>query len=494
MALNKDESHIANGGELTAPSEIQSAAAGVGINHWAIPPINKLPSEILTRIMWIVVSYAPCGRPRRADRREAQSPVLCYPDVLSHVCSQWRQVAIQSRGLWSHIDIPAWNNPGSRAREFLSRAGQLPLSLHLIDNFFRREDQRADSVPLLTTIMPRLKSLDLISHSDNLLRTRLSALSFCLSTCVAGNLTELAIRICNRYTPIPPLFLSAHSTSDKVATWVNFGPNWADIDLLEDLLEDVLKSITVLRLDQVYPQWTSSAYCGLVELRLLGGRSVTASIFETQLVNVLRSSPGLRILHFELEIVSAASLGTQVIDPICLRDLEVLNLDWVQMDEIEIFFRWLAPAPKLSQFSFRPFNRLNDNPAAVTFLADSNITMVHTNQLSLPGIVSLVSTCRQTRVLAIEDTTLTKEGEVLPFHFNTLYLIESKFDVECLRRFIQSSSVQKLIVHRCVAYQNNSKLRPDQVPSMLLDVCSNVLILPDHDSNPIEDWEVFWHL
>ncbi|KDN35358.1 hypothetical protein RSAG8_11632, partial [Rhizoctonia solani AG-8 WAC10335] len=416
MSLNHEElNHVANGSLLVTPSETQSTVASISTNQRAIPPspIHKLPSEVLASIMWTVVFNAPCCR--MVNRREAKSPVLCYPDVLSHVCSHWRQVAIHSRSLWSHIDMPAWcipgsramsflsragqlplnlhlidrfnrrrddqadpvpfltsitprlkslelisrsdnllkthssslslrlstcvaenltqlsirvddryspilplffrarsssnevatwtTIPGSRAMSFLSRAGQLPLNLHLIDRFNRRRDDQADPVPFLTSITPRLKSLELISRSDNLLKTHSSSLSLCISTCVAENLTQLSIRVDDRYSPILPLFFRARSSSNEVATWTTIGPNWVDIDLPEERLEDVLGSIIVLRLDQVYAPWTSSAYRGLVELRLLGGTSAYATISELQLVNLLRSSPRLCVLHFELQIV-----------------------------------------------------------------------------------------------------------------------------------------------------------------------------------------------
>ncbi|KAH7308265.1 hypothetical protein B0J17DRAFT_542341, partial [Rhizoctonia solani] len=58
--------------------------------------INKLPPEILVNIMRIV-SYTSRRKPWG---RFIKGRAMRYPDVLSHVCAYWREVAIRSPDLW----------------------------------------------------------------------------------------------------------------------------------------------------------------------------------------------------------------------------------------------------------------------------------------------------------------------------------------------------------------------------------------------------------
>ncbi|KAG8751423.1 hypothetical protein FRC11_009402 [Ceratobasidium sp. 423] len=505
MSISDEETmtHFPEGGLLVASSQTHSTATGRQMNHRAIPPINKLPAEILADIIRIVVYCAPCCK---EGGQLTSGPVLRYPDVLSHVCSHWRQVAVHSRDLWSHIDIAAWATSGSRAMTFLDRAGQSSLRFHLVahlDLERQGSENPVDLVPFLAPIMSQLESPEFTPRINELIKTHTSALSICLAACTAGNLTELVIRIIDGNQISGPIFIKARVRArhyaietappiDEIGPW----PIWVDMNIPEEHLEDILRGITVLRLCQVYPRWTSSAYCGLVELRLLAGALPSVKIAESQLVDILRSSPKLRILHFNLRITDVAELDIPITDPIALRDLEVLNLDWMQASGIEIFLRWLAPAPKLSQFSLH----LTDNetdfgyPATEAFLVGSNITMVHTNYLYLRETVGLIRLYRHIRVLALENVELETMAETIPFRFNTLYLIKSYLYVDNLRRLIQSSSVQRLIVYDSIFFMKNGLILPlDQIPAALFDVCSDVSILPDDDPYPIARWEVFWH-
>ncbi|KAG8687507.1 hypothetical protein FRC11_007108 [Ceratobasidium sp. 423] len=504
MSINDEEAttHSPNEGLLAAPSDTQSTATGREMNHWAVPPINQLPAEILADIMRIVIYCAP--RCKEDGYRFMNGPVLRYPDVLSHVCSRWQQVAVHSRDLWSHIDITEWHTSGGRAMKFLDRAGQSPVRLHLVARLSlpRQGNNPVDRVPFLAPITSQLESLELTPRIDELIKTHTSALSICLAACTAGSLTELVIRIIDGNQIHAPIFIKARNHVIEPTPPIDEiypQPIWVDMDTPEEDLEDVLRGVAVLRLCQVYPQWTSSAYCGLVELRLVAGTLPNVKITESQLVGILRSSPKLRILHFNLRIIDAAELDTAINDPVALCDLEVLNLDWMREDGIEIILRWLAPTPKLSQLSLRLVDEEVDfgHPAIEAFLAGSNVTMVHTHHLYLVEIVGLIRSCRHIQVLALENLeaefTAANMTETIPFKFNTLYLIESKIQVDTLHRLIQSSSVQRLMVYHSTFYSGYSTLFPDQVPATFLDVCSDVLVVPDGDPHPIAGWEAFWH-
>ncbi|KDN36942.1 hypothetical protein RSAG8_10476, partial [Rhizoctonia solani AG-8 WAC10335] len=156
----------------------------------------------------------------------------------------------------------------------------------------------------------------------------------------------------------------------------------------------------------------------------------------------MKSSPRLRILHFDLPIVDILPLSVAIGEPIALHELEVLNLGWSQKDGTEILFRWLAPSPKLRQFSFSSLRRFKDNPrfghpATIAFLAGSGITVIHVHSLPPKEIIALVTPCSHVRDLACRGM-LEYTDEIMPFQFNTLYLIECAIEVDSLRRLIQT--------------------------------------------------------
>ncbi|KAG8727767.1 hypothetical protein FRC11_012492, partial [Ceratobasidium sp. 423] len=68
-------------------------------------------------------------------------------------------------------------------------------------------------------------------------------------------------------------------------------------------LEELLLPITILRLDSIYPHWTSKAFHGpgLVELRL-NPFNKSLVIHESQLVTILADSPQLHVLELGIHI------------------------------------------------------------------------------------------------------------------------------------------------------------------------------------------------
>lgn len=97
----------------------------------SLVPIHSLPSEILSRIFYLVVGARPCGA---SDNSGNNSSLPKYPDFLTHVCSRWRRISIGLPMLWSHIDILHLHSmtPGfvARAKACAARAKHAPLEIH----------------------------------------------------------------------------------------------------------------------------------------------------------------------------------------------------------------------------------------------------------------------------------------------------------------------------------------------------------------------------
>ncbi|KDN36601.1 hypothetical protein RSAG8_10704, partial [Rhizoctonia solani AG-8 WAC10335] len=114
-------------------------------------------------------------------------------------------------------------------------------------------------------------------------------------------------------------------------------------------LDPALASVTVLRVKGIYPIWTSKAYHGLVELRLIHSASLlyhsNISISENHLRGILAASPALRILEFSVEIVEMLPDDASSV-PVPLNLLALINIAEMSLAQIGIFWRLLAPGSK----------------------------------------------------------------------------------------------------------------------------------------------------
>ena len=100
----------------------------------ALAPISSLPPEVFATI-FSFVRLPDC--------------ILAEPDQLaciriSHICHQWREIALNQPLLWSHIDFTAVTAAG--AAEMLSRARTVPLHLEAMLPVCHRNDSWFTSV------------------------------------------------------------------------------------------------------------------------------------------------------------------------------------------------------------------------------------------------------------------------------------------------------------------------------------------------------------
>ncbi|KAF8066680.1 hypothetical protein FPV67DRAFT_1201963 [Lyophyllum atratum] len=83
----------------------------------AVPPVSRLPPEILCRIFEIA---------RDQDEMHNAGPKMCIS--ISQVCSAWRNTAMQFQGMWNFIH---YNYRIEWVRELLVRSGTGPLRVEL---------------------------------------------------------------------------------------------------------------------------------------------------------------------------------------------------------------------------------------------------------------------------------------------------------------------------------------------------------------------------
>ncbi|KAG8751750.1 hypothetical protein FRC12_012272 [Ceratobasidium sp. 428] len=153
-------------------------------------PINTLPPEIFSRIFLLTIAsthlYKKFKRP---------DPLL----AISAVCTRWRQLAIGTRSLWSHIELPtlaARKNGVSdqieATRLWLERSRGAPLYIHV--ELGPRFDHRNIS-PLLASLQPYtayIYSLTFINTAENIVNTFLES----SRNGASGSLKCLAIDDC----------------------------------------------------------------------------------------------------------------------------------------------------------------------------------------------------------------------------------------------------------------------------------------------------------
>ncbi|CAE6408428.1 unnamed protein product, partial [Rhizoctonia solani] len=226
-----------------------------------VVPIHILPLEILARIFQLLMGDNCTDHPAKWALYPARL------QTLMSTCDRWRQVIINSPFLWTHIDLKV--ESGYRD----TTLSEPP-----------RHAIRTLLVPFIASIAPRVKSF--VSQIDDLI-PYVSALAAFFDNCTPGTLETL--QMFERSSPGRDLVVLDAETEvyNRVLS----------VRLSEDRFEEIFRGVTALRLDFIHPthRWTSNAYHGLVELRFTSLRG--PRITEAQLAEILKQSPGLRILE-----------------------------------------------------------------------------------------------------------------------------------------------------------------------------------------------------
>ncbi|CAE6396034.1 unnamed protein product [Rhizoctonia solani] len=326
-----------------------------------LAPINTLPPEILARIFHLVLAQ-PCEA--SSLRFGEKTSYLKQLDNVTQVCHLWRRTAISSCSIWSHIDLsPAKRTCDkliARAKLHVARAGVVPIKLHVRENEFYDSETAYHAYhdglhTLLSPIYNRVEALEVDTDAfENFQRTLFRNL-FSHEDSI---LTKLALR-CVTYHPNNAIVATGTRFDD---TAIDQGLMEFELDLAHNELERGFARLTTLHLRGVFPLWSSKAYHGLVDLRLLS-TDRWSRISETGLMTVLKSSPGLRILHFGLQVDSPTPVAVEV-TPVHLQDLQVVRI-FPENDEEESIcpstvLRLLAPGTKPLCLSFDGRYQPND--------------------------------------------------------------------------------------------------------------------------------------
>ncbi|KAL5632260.1 hypothetical protein ACGC1H_000308 [Rhizoctonia solani] len=486
--------------------------------------IYSLPPEILAHIFSLAVFGQPCliqDCPDPPYLELSHKDNYC-PDNISHVCSLWRCIVIRLPSLWPHIDI-ALNHPlnprlVARAKVFAARAGRTPLDIHIFDpdiehaqrlrrfvlefqgrpmhSIARMDPDTRNGFQFSPSNPMHIRSLDFNFRLRKGLRSsHMSALEYFLAKCTPGVLTHYSMQI-----HVRTLSAFIEPADD---------PRTLDSVLLaipSQHFENVWLGTTNLRLNNLCPHWGSKAYHRLVELRI--GKRVP-TILEAQFVNILRSSPGLRILHIETIVEDLSAPGDSIV-PVSLEDLEDLKindrseLDFTACGEI---LRWIAPGPKPLQLAF------NGHPSegAMLFCTRSNINRFFGEAFTQESLTDMIRRCSHLEILALNAGYFEVKdlhsilcpvdkrnlvGVAPKTRVDTLYLVNFLvLPLNDLVDAVEKYSIQQLILRNCSLSYNSEKgvkeTNDSQTISRLLstiDKCSIVEYLGERCLLDPEGW------
>lgn len=270
-------------------------------------------------------------------------------------------------------------------------------------------------------------------------------------------------------------------------------------DLEQERIDEITESISVLRLNNLYLNWETEAfsgltkaYHGLAELTLTSRDPFLHSPTESQFLEILESSPRLRIIR--LRNVFAGMLDAKLIGSVLLDDLEVLHLDHSRYEAVAATLRCISPGPKPLRLTIDFC--ANMNPPSLTFeqelvefLARSNVT-----RLELRGpqnydwAGNILPQLPDLETLALEgivcnDTMVPLESNVPRIH--TLHLGGSSAEVDVLRRLTEEYSIQALTLWRCLLL-GGSDMDNQTIDIDEADLVSAVEILDSYGPGPIE--------
>ncbi|KAB5589245.1 BIR domain-containing protein [Ceratobasidium theobromae] len=425
-------------------TEIKWAKAAISHTRNSIytTAAQSLPPEILAQIFQLLTKRR-CAVTLTGRVPKISFPI--YPDRLSHVCSRWRQVAIGTRALWMHIDLAPHHLAHQvlldRAETYASRVGQSPLEIHIIgpgDGQEPFDDSRLGRFLVSNTMHIRSLNLASVRHPDDNDFCR-SIFTKCFANREPGMFKRLFIDSDWTDDEGSGIFLEAAGNPLHHGSLL--------VDVPEQHLEDLWLPITTLRLNHIFPCWSSKAYHGLTELHLTSTEKPT--ITETQLETILGSSPGLRVFRFGLQITRIRPTSASVV-PTRLSDLKVLHLHALGAEQLGIVLSLLAPGSKPLQIS------INGRSETVflldevkQFFARSNVTRVDAENLSAYAqVVQLFNLTPHLRALALSNFSSRRmdkpENMGAPFRLDSLYLIKSVSTLDKLRRMLRRHKVRKL--------------------------------------------------
>ncbi|KAG8767517.1 hypothetical protein FRC12_006201 [Ceratobasidium sp. 428] len=313
-------------------------------------PIYSLPSELLSRIF----SEAACHCTASAGDFETVLPVL-DPMVISAVCRQWRQHAINQQSLWTHLDLKAssrdYNYGYYSSSVWLERTQGAPIFVHIrkhlcFSKSYRYDGHSSSDNDEDTPAPPLQKLMEFLTP----LMSQVCSLNLDFSWPQEYVFNALFKCWVSHFTT--GLAKSLHIQSTEMFASLNINLPHSQLQLL-DSFESLCLFNTYLPLDGV-------SLRHLVELEIKATIDSPWDMSPVSFAEVLASCPQLRIL-----CIDGLTIGEEdwhedeeeTIEPVPLRELQVLNIGAsTPVDSAERALKLLDPGPALMAVGLDFFN------------------------------------------------------------------------------------------------------------------------------------------
>ncbi|QRV88560.1 F-box-like protein [Ceratobasidium sp. AG-Ba] len=390
--------------------------------------INSLPPEVLAKVF----------KPSKTCYIGHKS-VRLYE--LSHVCTRWRRIVLNTPDLWTHIDIGP-RVPNARSRLFLENSRNNPICVHLSEGLESyKESKLQDNVihEVVQTLMPhiqRVHTLDIQSQVDQR-----------LPMAVAQIWLEFG-------DPRLPKALSIFLPDGNGTSTVIDGSDKTGIRLEHpENTHQILCTIRKLHVQAARFSWNSPAYRDLTDLRAYG-ETFVFNLKAPELFNILASSPNLETLRLESIVVSRPK-GWTVPLPIAFNRLRTLMVHRYPLDSLVVLLSMITLVSEctVSVGTYNP-----DDSEIVAFFSRSRITtLCQSFFYGNDGILSLGShldVLPHLRTIVLRDVDASRVIGRLPVvhgasHPLDIILVCSSVSMEALKHIIPALKARSVRLERC---------------------------------------------
>lgn len=420
-----------------------------------------------------------------------------YPHLLTHVCTRWRRITLDSPALWAQLDLMTSPDKFSsrlldRAEAHVTRAGSIPLDVRIFD----ASPNTAGHIPMTKLIdililaAPQMHGLTIVTN-QRFTDIHSSILDIGLAGAMPGLLTRLTLHYRDRDSSHTGVII-AQDDQQAYGYWRT--------ELIQERVDEIMEQVTVLRQHNLYLNWgttvyegVTKAYHGLVELSLTSRHPSNDSPTQAQFLGILKSSPALQIIR----LGNMLKLGTpddQTKEAAILDDLEILHVGHFDHDVIGATLCCISPGSKPLRLMIEFW--ANKNPLTLIFereLAEflfcSNVT-----RLELQGpqnhdwTGNLISKLPDLDTLALEG--IVSNDVVVPVEpslprINTLHIAESRVYVNGLQRMIEDYSIQAVTFWKSLLLDGSDD-GEQAVDIGRVDLGVDIEVLDPYGPGPIE--------
>ncbi|KAG8722722.1 hypothetical protein FRC08_012601 [Ceratobasidium sp. 394] len=396
--------------------------------------INTLPPEILVHIFRL--SRIRCVLDGDGD-----------PPSFLWVCSYWRQIAVNTPGLWSHIDITP-NTPGGLMKLMLECTQGIPFYLHVYEPRLAGFGiEVTEKMQILAPHIRHVQALNIVSDEDY------------------GDFvgTVLDLWFDNGGTELPKSLTVYRPHSGHLLNFAGEATT-ARLTGVSSAGAGVWSPFGILHLENVHMGWNNACYRGLTELELSFPSGVVF-ISPPQFARVLSASPSLTILKLgNLAVIPGGDWSLAA--PMALNCLKVLRIsNPLELNLVQFLPLISLPASVLEiGVITTSFDDIRE--ALADFFMGTQLTTLYCYSHHAPGSATWLlhlgfTSPRRLDTIVLHGFELYGSPAdaasqvpfepVLPTHQTTVILLECRIEPATLINLIAKHRIRDLHLERCVS-------------------------------------------